>query len=432
MTSEETIEKRLEKLAQTISPDEALIENVMSRINAKPIAGPSIGPAQNIWRTIMKSPITKLAAAAAIIIACFTGLYLWKGTASDILLADVLDKLEQVETYRYNIRTTIKKQTTSQEKLSTILVSRGHGIKIIETRDPNNSESQPAEMYILPQQNVMVVISHEHSFYSLIKFDDENALEEYKEENNDPHTIVKNLLSCDQTRLGQSTIDGIKVEGFRITDPNYAGSFVKTSDLMGKAEQAVVELWVDVKTQLPVRLVEDIVKKDGVHFHEVSYDFKWNVDIKAEDFNPTKPEGYTSTGDGLIFPASNEQTTIKGLRLFSSLAKVYPTNLSYNNLNAESNKILGIEGKPAWETYSKDEANKLARDFATLDAPGIFYEELVDKERDPAYYGDAVRPSDADKVLLRWKLDDGQYRVIFGDLSAKTITHGELAEFEKP
>ncbi len=69
MTAEETLEKRLEKLAQAISPDEMFIENVMSRINAKSIAIPSEVTAQNIWRTMMKSTITKLAAAAVVIIA---------------------------------------------------------------------------------------------------------------------------------------------------------------------------------------------------------------------------------------------------------------------------------------------------------------------------------------------------------------------------
>ena len=69
MTPKETIEEKLEKLAQAIGPDETLIEKVMSRIDTAPIATCSIGPSQNIWRTIMRSPITKLAAAAVIIIA---------------------------------------------------------------------------------------------------------------------------------------------------------------------------------------------------------------------------------------------------------------------------------------------------------------------------------------------------------------------------
>jgi hypothetical protein len=37
MTFRETTEDRLKKLAQAISPDEALVENVMSRIDTKSV-----------------------------------------------------------------------------------------------------------------------------------------------------------------------------------------------------------------------------------------------------------------------------------------------------------------------------------------------------------------------------------------------------------
>ncbi len=75
MTAKETIEKRLEKLAQAIRPDESLIESVMSRIDSTSIANPSAAvTVQNVWRIIMKSPITKLAAAAVIIIAVLIGI----------------------------------------------------------------------------------------------------------------------------------------------------------------------------------------------------------------------------------------------------------------------------------------------------------------------------------------------------------------------
>jgi outer membrane lipoprotein-sorting protein len=69
MTTEETIEKRLERLAQAVGPDETLVEYVMSCIDPKSIASPSTVTTQNIWRTIMKSPITKLSFAAMIFIA---------------------------------------------------------------------------------------------------------------------------------------------------------------------------------------------------------------------------------------------------------------------------------------------------------------------------------------------------------------------------
>jgi len=42
---------------------------------------------------------------------------------------------------------------------------------------------------------------------------------------------------------------------------------------------------------------------------------------------------------------------------------------------------------------------------------------------DFAYHGNTVGPRDKDKVLLRWKRDDGQNEVIYGDLHDRTVAH---------
>ena len=83
MTSKEPIEKRLEKLAQAITPDETLIENVMSRIETK-----SIGESERIEklstkfiaRRFIMNPFTKLAAAAVIIAAVVLSINFWSKT----------------------------------------------------------------------------------------------------------------------------------------------------------------------------------------------------------------------------------------------------------------------------------------------------------------------------------------------------------------
>ena len=59
-----------------------------------------------------------------------------------------------------------------------------------------------------------------------------------------------------------------------------------------------------------------------------------------------------------------------------------------------------------------------------------FYVELDNDGRDVAYYGDRVTPRDFDRVLLRWRLDDGDYRVIYGDLRVETVSAGRLEELE--
>ena len=59
-----------------------------------------------------------------------------------------------------------------------------------------------------------------------------------------------------------------------------------------------------------------------------------------------------------------------------------------------------------------------------------FYVELDKADRDVAYYGDRVTPLDFDRVLLRWRLDDDSYRVVYGDLRAETVDPWRLGELE--
>jgi hypothetical protein len=61
---------------------------------------------------------------------------------------------------------------------------------------------------------------------------------------------------------------------------------------------------------------------------------------------------------------------------------------------------------------------------------GLFYMTLVEDKKEPVYYGETVGPEDADAVLMRWKISDNEYRVIFGDLTTKEVTPQELLELE--
>jgi len=64
-----------------------------------------------------------------------------------------------------------------------------------------------------------------------------------------------------------------------------------------------------------------------------------------------------------------------------------------------------------------------------VQAVTMFYEELV-HTKDPAYYGKKVRPGEGDKVLMRWKIDNDNYRVIFGDLTTENVPTEQLGDLE--
>jgi hypothetical protein len=57
------------------------------------------------------------------------------------------------------------------------------------------------------------------------------------------------------------------------------------------------------------------------------------------------------------------------------------------------------------------------------------------RTRSPAVAGSVkaveLASKDTGKVLLRWKVSDKEYRVIFGDLHTQTVTAEKLAELEK-
>jgi len=56
------------------------------------------------------------------------------------------------------------------------------------------------------------------------------------------------------------------------------------------------------------------------------------------------------------------------------------------------------------------------------------YKRLVPKDKNVKYYGDIIQPGDGDAILMYWKISSGTYRVIFGDLTIKTVTAEELIE----
>jgi hypothetical protein len=120
----------------------------------------------------------------------------------------------------------------------------------------------------------------------------------------------------------------------------------------------------------------------------------------------------------------------------------YPDELNALAISTRLNELCVREFMGDAQGTSKEEAQKklmankealkkLIDKTMPVAAAATFYDTLVQGNKDPAYYGKTVTPKDADTVLLRWKLSDKEYRVIFGDLHAETVSPEKLAELEK-
>jgi len=385
------------------------------------------------WRRTMRNPITKVAIAAGIVIACTVGLFLWTGTGSGIALADVLTRIQQVSVYMYQMSMTVSGQATTgtavdQNVHATILLSEDCGMKMnMEMTDPNGTTVTYHEQYVLPQKKILITIMPEHKKYMQIELDD-TQFANLQKQNNDPGAMVKQILDCEYENLGRSTLGGIAVEGFRTTDPAYLGG------MMGEIDATI---WVDVKTQLPVR-TEMEMQMGEMHVHGVVHDFEWDVSVDADEFEPVIPEDYTALSSvPFKVPATSEETALKGLRLAADLTGRYPEKLDIMTLTSYTGKII-MGDTPVAKRIRKEHTGlarekyiaKITETIMPIQGIGTFYTLLTAEKKDPAYYGKLVCPEDKELVLMRWKASDTEYRVIFGDLHTETVTAETLAILE--
>jgi len=396
---------------------------------------------------IMKSRFTKLAVAAAVIIlVVLVGLPFVSKKGTGIALADVLAKVEQAKAFMYKMKMTITGSampitpTGKQEIQGTITVSTEYGMKMdMDIIDPNTGEKTTQQMYMLPAKKIAYVIMPEMKKYTRMEFN-EDLLARVKKQNNDPREMIKQILNSQYTELGRSIIDGIEVEGFQTTDPAMLGGLTGTASVN-------YTLWVDTKSWLPVRADMEIKINEQMEMQGVIYDFQWDIPVIASDFEPVIPQDYTGLpAEGVKMPEMSEQAAIEGLKFFAELFGEYPKKIDYINLMQELGKLKdridSIKKTPAVEKLAQKfkEAGS-DKEKATIEATlefmrpiqslGLFYMTLIQDKKEPVYYGESVGPNDADKVLLRWKVSDGQYRVILSDLTTLDVTAEQLSELEK-
>ena len=133
---------------------------------------------------------------------------------------------------------------------------------------------------------------------------------------------------------------------------------------------------------------------------------------------------------------------MKGLRIFAEITGgKYPQKLAVMDVmrevteaakkNFENERKSGDDpNKRPTQEEMEEAMTKLMGKAMAVQGACMFYAELVKAGKDAAYYGDKVTSDDVDSVLMRWKISDDEYRVIYGDLTAENISTEQLAELE--
>ncbi len=419
--------------------ENVVLDRIIREQNVRLKTATRIGASLKIRRTIMKSRIIKLAAAAVIVIGIVLVINFLVGAGSSVVLADVLKKVEQVQAFMYKMKMSMTGNmqpgmpTGKQEMEGTITISNNYGMKMEMTMaDANTGQKRiTQQMYVLPEKKMMIAVMPEQKKFMRMEFD-EDFLARMKKQNNDPREMIKQIMSCKYVDLGRSRINGVEVEGFQTTDPVFSG---------GAMENVKVTLWVDVENRLPVRSEMDFKMNEQMQMSGVVYDYQWDVPVDVGEFEPVIPEDFTALPtEGMKIPSATEEAAIEGLRFFSEIFGQYPKSLNLMNLMQEFTDIrdsanlseAGLKLQEEMKQMQTDEERvKVAMEMMQpAQSLGMFYMTLVQDRKEPAYYGDKVAPEFGHAVLMRWKKDEGGYRVIFGDLTVEDVNAQRLAELE--
>lgn len=227
----------------------------------------------------MRNRIAQLAAAAAIITTVSIGLYHF-GVPPDgagVAWGEVLAKVENIPVVTYKMKLTMSYPEERQwVDESDIYVSGTHGSRI----DSYMNGQLYMVKYFVPARKVFYMVHPQLKRYMERTLSDEQAAG--MQERQDPRQWLKWILSEDYSKVGRSEIDGVEVEGIE-----------------AKRENETLRLWVDVKTNWPVRIESEgqMMNEGQLRPSHMTMDhFQWDAEIDPSLFEPNIPADYTLSG----------------------------------------------------------------------------------------------------------------------------------------
>lgn len=262
---------------------------------------------------------------------------------------------------------------------------------------------------IFPYQQPGISIDEQHKTYTRLA-----ARQGYKS----PLMMAAKLGSFSgeaDKDLGKREIDGRQTTGFQVAaqkvDPDVRGTLT---------------IWGDVETKLPALVEYEMDRPKG---KMTMHDFQWNTPLDAKLFDTNPPDGFT---DKTPKPPSVDEIVDHirdGLKFYADvMGGHYPrVKMVYGDVTMnELNEKLGLKHPLTEEQIKSDEYVKSLRASAGFG----WINGILRDNSDAAYHGKTVGPADKNKVLLRWKLDSGEYEVIYGDLRSETVPAEQLKELE--
>jgi len=353
-------------------------QNVRLKVAQKATAG------LKLRRIIMKSSITRVAAAAVIIVAVLIGIQQFgSGT---VTFAKVIEPI-------LNARTVILDLIVGDEETSPLM----HDI-VVGSRIRRTISNIP---------NVTSIIDLENA--KILALDDNNKTAAYVDIKGPLQEGTRNFveflrevvvkLQDNHEELGEQEIDGQRAIGFVSRGPNEE-----------------VKIWADAKTALPIRIELRVGQ-----FFSILKNFQFDVPIEDSLISMDVPEGYTLQETQFDLSGSTEQDFIEGLRIWTRVHDgMFPEAVGTENTMKQ---VPLLAEKIAQLNLSDDETTQMMMKYVR----GMLFIQTLERQSQGHYAGEGVKLGDAGKAIFWYQPEGSQtWRVVYGDLSVKDMATENL------
>ncbi len=356
-------------------------------------------------RVFTRRGIALLAPAACLVLAAAV-FVMWK---DNLAFADVVERLNAVESVVCRVRTSVMGSAPSQSE-GTLYFSGKYGV-----RYDVQSEGASGFTFYRPNEGPAVVINPEmKTRITMTASDTPDPALAHKT----PDEWIRRLLRMVEEpdrKLGRQKIDGRIAEGFELSGAKLGQH---DSRLEGTSFASSAQVWVDVETEMPVRfVVHGSITESDAELSIVHDQFRWGESVDAAMFQPPATEGEFDLS--VRIPPSTEEALMAGLRLYADTVGEYPSVLEAATMTGRVMGALVVKSGVA-RSPQDPEFKRITQEVLVIGAGCEFYHRLEREGRQPEYFGVDVKPGDATAILLRWTLEDGRTRILFGDLRTES------------
>jgi outer membrane lipoprotein-sorting protein len=343
--------------------------------------------ALKIRRTIMKSPITRIAAVAAVIIVAALGInYIM---APSVTWAQVIEPILNAKTIVFDL-------ILGTDDTGTV----AHEI-VVGSRMRRIMSNMPNMTMIIDMDNA-----------KLLGLDTEAKTAIYVDIEGDLGDRTRNYIKFVRQIIGQLQDGQVEELGERVIDGQKAIGFV------GRGQNEEVRIWADPETALPIRIEAQI----GQEFSFIMKNFEFDAAVDESLVSMDVPDGYTLQKTDINLGNATEKDFVESLRIWAEIIgdgtfpQAIGTESTMKAMPALVQKLTAMQ-------VTEEKGTQIGMGFAK----GMLFHQILESQGAWNYAGAGVKLGDAGKTIF-WYQPKGSatYRVIYGDLSVKDVAAEDL------